>query len=316
MTPTRSILGCLAALTVLTSGCASSEKLVASPASSSPSTATDSTDAEVDRSPFEKPVELPTDSTTSRERKAAARLLRQAKRTLLRTGTGHLTRAVRIGDPDDSTSMRVMRSRGVYDLHRLRARTRTVVFGNLGEDDFKARLITRGRRSLVRLSEWSCWAMMRSSKKSRDGAPTAVFPFEVIGPLRARPVLANEADPGLIVATVPMAIAVFLAGPGFEASLGGRVGGLRVPTEIRIRSKRLVEWSVHGIDIQAALESASIRVGRKYRKSLPYVDISMRLQEPGSRVRVPLPPKNKQAEAPLGSRRFDPDACGVGAEVV
>jgi hypothetical protein len=170
MTPTRSILGCLAALTVLTSGCASSEKLVASPASSSPSTATDSTDAEVDRSPFEKPVELPTDSTTSRERKAAARLLRQAKRTLLRTGTGHLTRAV--------------------------------------------------------------------------------------------------------------------------------------------------EWSVHGIDIQAALESASIRVGRKYRKSLPYVDISMRLQEPGSRVRVPLPPKNKQAEAPLGSRRFDPDACGVGAEVV
>ena len=36
----------------------------------------------------------------------------------------------------------------------------------------------------------------------------------------------------------------------------------------------------------------------------------------GSLVRVPLPPKNQQAEAPLGSRRFDPDACGAGAEVV
>jgi hypothetical protein len=308
------MLGCLAALTVLISGCASSEKLVAPPTSSSPSTATDSTDAEVERSPFKPPVELPTDATTPHERKAAARLLRQAKRTLLRTGTGHLSRAVRVGDPDDSTSMRIMRSRGVYDLHRVRARTRTVVYGYLGEDDFKARLITRGRRSLVRLSEWSCWAMMQSAKKAKEG--TAVFPFEVIGPLRARPVFANEADPGLIVATIPMSIAVFLAGPGFEASLGGQVGGLRVPAEIRIRSKRFVEWSVHGVDIQAALESASIRVGRKYRKSLPYVDVSMRLRDPGSLVRVPLPPKNQQAEAPLGSRRFDPDACGAGAEVV
>jgi hypothetical protein len=310
------MLGCLAALTVLISGCASSEKLVSPSASASPSTDTDSTDAEVDRSPFETPVELPTKSTTSRERKAAGRLLQQAKRTLLRTGTGHLTRAVRVGDPDDSKSMRVMRSRGVYDLHRVRARTRTVVYGYLGEDDFKARLITRGRHSLVRLSEWSCWAMMRTTKKTRNGTPTAVFPFEVIGPLRARPVYASEADPGVVVATVPMAIAVFLAGPGFEASLGGRVGGLRVPTEIRIRSKRFVEWSVHGVDIQAALESASIRVGRKYRKSLPYVDISMRLRDPGSKVRVPLPPENQQADAPLGSRRFDPDACGAGAEVI
>jgi hypothetical protein len=113
-----------------------------------------------------------------------------------------------------------------------------------------------------------------------------------------------------------MRIAALLAGPGFNDSLTGRLGGLRVPAEIRIRAQRLVEWSVHGVDVRAALRSSSIRVARSYLKRLPYLDITMRLQAPGSPVRVPMPPEERRADAPYGSRRFDPEACGTDAEVI
>jgi hypothetical protein len=299
-------MGCIAALTVLISGCASSEKLVVSPpASTPPSTNTEPGDPPPDEPPFEIPVELPT-AATSHERKAAARLLRYAKRKLLRSGTGHLSRVVSVGDPDLSLSTRIVRSRGVYDLDRLRSRTTSVLFGDDGEKELRIRLITRGRRSMLRLSEWSCWSV--AGPKGTD-ASKVLFPYEVLGPLKARPVSGNDLDSGLVIATVPMKVAAFLTGPGVNESLHGRVAGLRVPTEIRIRSVRFVEWSLHGIDIKAALDESSIRVGRRIKRALPYLDVRMRLRAPGSRVRVPLPPKDERTRAPLGSDRFA-SACG------
>jgi hypothetical protein len=298
MTTKHAFGACLAALTLLIGGCASSADLV----TSSPTDESSDGDEEEPDDVLSVPAELPT-TAQAYERKPAARLLRKAKRSLVLSGSGRFDHITSAGNAEGTIRATIIRSHGVYDLHRVRSRTRLVLVDDSGAAALTIRAITRARRAFLRLSEWPCWLLMTPDDYGKaagvDVAAGAVqFPAEVQGLLTARAVTRQPGEPGVVVATMPMRFVAPLVSPNLGEKLYRQRSGIRVPVVIIMRSKQIVGWELHGVDVLAALEKSPIRLGKRMRTALPYVKASVRLRDHGSRVRVPLPPKRLWVRGP------------------
>lgn len=312
------MLGCLVALTMLAiSGCSSSADLVLPTETRTTDSDADLDAPDINASPAAVPMELDTDGPAYLHRDAKQRL-RVAKRSLVRAGTGRFVRTTMAGDADHRVWKKVIQMKGSYDLPRLRSRNTLRLFDETG-DSVTFRVRTQRRRTFIRASEWRCWLTMTSADFERGSGVrvppgSTHFPMEVLGLIAARPATLYH-ETNMVVATVPLAVASSLAGPVVDRKLRGRRAvvraGVRVPVLIRVRSNRFVSWSLHGVDLLAALEDSSIRLGRQLRKGLPYLDIRIRLRAPGLRVRVPIPPASERVRPD----EFDAESCGAPAVV-
>lgn len=308
MTRARLILPCLVALTMALSGCGSTADLV-QPAESEDGDRESDTDSlgTVTETPS-VPMTLDTDGPSYLRLEARQRL-RAAKRSLVRDGTGEFVRVSTIADAEHRTMQNIARMKGAYDLRRLQSRNTLTLYDGTGES-VRLRVLTRGRRIFVGSAESPCWLVMTPRDIER-GTGVHVpngwvgFPSAVQTLLAARPETTYQGT-DKIVATVPLAIVAGLGGSKVNAKLLGKGRGVRVPVLIQLRSKRFVGWTLHGVDLLAALEDSPIRIGRRMREALPYLDVSVTLDDPGTRVRVRLPPERLRVRP----RDVSPGRCG------